>query len=61
MSLTRLTGLRLSLKKVSPIFLMEKQLITMTAPGAVFQSMMAVRIKVAGTAAANKHALSIEA
>jgi hypothetical protein len=53
MSLTKLTASRLSLKRVSPISLMEKQLITMMAPEAVFQSMMTVRIKVAETAAAN--------
>jgi len=61
MSLTKLTASRLSLKKVSPITLMEKQLIIMMAPGAVFQSMMAARVKVAETAAANKKVVSYAA
>ena len=49
------------MRKVSPTTLMEKQLITMMAPGAVFQSMMAVRIKVAEIAAANNRAAKFAA
>ncbi len=58
MLLTRLTASRLSLKRVLPITLMEKLLIIMTAPEAVFRSMMAAQEKVAGTAAANKKVVS---
>ena len=61
MSLTKLTASRLFMRKVSPIFLMEKQLITMMAPGAVFLLVMAVRIKVAEIAAANKRAVKFAA
>lgn len=61
MSLTKLTASKLSLRKVSPIILMEKQLIIMMAPGAVFLLMMAARIKVAETAAANKRAAKFAA